>query len=721
MLGNQFLLGIASELVVDLFAGGGGASSGIEAAIGRHVDIAVNHNPDAISMHEANHPQTRHFLSDVWEVDPIEVCDGQPVGLLHASPDCTHHSQARGGQPRNAKIRALAWVVHRWAGRLSKRGLGPKLLTLENVEQMLQWSPLIAKRCAKTGRVVKLDGTVAEAGERVPVELQFLVPDPKRKGKTWGHFVEGLRRMGYAVQWRKIIAADFGAPTTRERLFMIARNDGEPIVWPDGSHAKKPAKGQRPWQSAASCIDWSLRCPSIFERDRPLADATMRRIAKGVRKYVLDAAEPFIVAIGQTGGNGDRVRSKADPLGTVVSKAEQCVVSPTIMPLTHQGGDRINDATAPLPTVTAAHRGELALSAATLVQTGYGERAGQSPRALDLQAPLGTVMAEGVKHAVVTPMLVQAAHGEGAGKTKRWGSGVNDIQGPAGTCTASGSGGQALAAATLVQMRFDHDGKPVDAPLPTITAGGQSKRPGGNNTLGLSSAVLVGVGGRAGQTEPRSAGEPSFTTTGKADAAVAAVFLAQANDGPSPSVGHPPTRPVSTITNSGSQQQLVAAMLSHAYSSNTCGGEGDPKQPAKTITTGGHHALVECTLSPEDEAGALRVAAFLMRYYGEGGQDNDARDPAATITTKDRLALVTVHIKGTPYVIVDIGLRMLQPRELYAAQGFPASYQIEHGHDGRRFTKSAQVRMCGNSVSPKPMEALIRANYSEQQTARRAA
>jgi DNA (cytosine-5)-methyltransferase 1 len=678
MLSKQLILPIADKLIVDLFAGGGGVSTGIERALGRHVDIAVNHNPDAISMHEANHPQTRHYLSDVWEVDPIEVVDGMPVGLLHLSPDCTHHSQARGGQPRSKKIRALAWVAHRWIGKLRKRGLGPDLATLENVEQMLQWSPLIAKRCAKTGRVIRLDGSVAPKGERTPLEQQFLVPDPKRKGHTWGHFVEGLRRMGGQVQWRKIVAADYGAHTTRERLFMIARFDGLPIVWPTPTHAKKPAKGLKRWGSAAACIDFTTPCPSIFTRPRPLADATLKRIAKGVRKYVLDAAEPFIVATGHTGFAKDRTNSAADPLSTVVSKAEHCLVAPTVMPLTHQGAVRVNDPTDPLRTITGANRGELALAAPTLVQTGYGERPSQEPRALDLQAPLGTVMAEGVKHA--------------------------------------------LAAATLVQFRFDHAGLPIDQPAPTITAGGTSKRPGGNNTLGLATALVVGVGGRAGQTEPRSANEPSFTTTGKADAAMAAVYLAQANDGPRPSVGHSVERPASTITNSGSQQQLVAALLSHAYTSNTCGGDGDPTQPAKTITAGGqHHGLVECTLSPEDEAGALRVAAFLMRYYGEGGQHGDLVEPASTITTKDRLALVTVHIQGTPYVIVDIGLRMLQPAELYRAQGFPADYIIDRGHDGRRFSKSAQVKMCGNSVSPPPMEALIRANYGQLQALRRAA
>lgn len=595
MTARQYILGLGHELVVDLFAGGGGASTGIEQALRRHVDIAINHDADAVALHEANHPQTRHYVSDVFDVDPLQATGGQAVGLLHASPDCTHHSQARGGQPRSRAIRSLSWVVHRWAGKVR-----PRVITLENVEQILQWSQLVAKRCPKTGRVLRLDGTVAPRGERTPIDQQFLVPDASRKGQNWEHFVAGLRRLGYTVQWRILVAADYGAPTTRRRLFLIARCDGLPITWPAPTHAKHPGPGRKRWRAAAECIDWSIPCPSIFERERPLAEATLRRIAKGVRKYVLDASKPFIVATGQQSGS-DRTRAADAPLSTVVSKAEHCLVSPT------------------------------------LVQAGYGEREGQQPRALDIEQPLGTVVAGGIKHAVAAAMLVQAGHGEGKDGSARWSYGANDIDGPMGTVTASG-GAQALGVAYLAQMNG---------------------------------------GGYTGS-------------------------------------GHAATEPMSTVTAAGSQQQLVAAMLIHAYSSNTCGGEGDLQQPAKTVTAGGqHHAVVECTLAPEHEAGALRVAAFLMRYYGQGGQDGDVAQPAATITTKDRLALVTVMVKGTPFVVLDIGLRMLQPRELYTAQGFPTSYVIDRRADGSTLPKSAQVRMCGNSVSLPPMAAIVRANYSD--------
>lgn len=550
------------ELIVDLFAGGGGLSSACEQALGRSPDIAINHNDDALSMHRANHPQTRHFVADVFEVCPRGATQGRPVGYLHLSPDCTHHSQAAGGQPRDERIRALTWVGCRWGGQ--KR---PRIITLENVRQILKWGPLVAKRDKATGRVLKRCGTVAEPGEHVARRDQFLVPDPKREGTTWRAFVRSLQAMGYVVEWRILCAADYGAGTTRERLFMVARCDGKPIVWPEPTHFKKPARGQKRWVSAAECIDWSIPCPSIFERAKPLAPATLRRIARGIQRFVLDSADPFIVNM----AHGGKLESVTDPVSTIA---------------TEKGGCR----------------------------------------------------------AVVAPSLVQVAHGEGKpGGVQRWGSGVRNALDPLGTATASGGGGYALMAASLVQ---------------------------------------TGYGEREGQA-PRSLDitEPLGTIVGTGKHAAACAYLMQANGGFNETPGHDPRRPVSTITNSGSQQQAVAAHLAQ--------------------------------LSPEHEAGALRVAAFLMQYYSEGGQWGGMRDPMNTVTTRDRLALVTVVLKGTPYLIVDIGLRMLTPRELYRAQGFPPDYQIEVGHDGRRFPKSAQVRMVGNSVSPHPAAALIAANCGD--------
>lgn len=535
------------EINVDLFAGGGGASTGIEMGLGRPVHIAINHNPAAISMHQANHPGALHLQTDVWTVDPVEVLAGRHIGWFHASPDCTHHSQAAGGQPRKKEIRDLSWVVVKWAG-IAK----PRIISLENVKQIRQWGPLIAKRCKVTGRVLRLDGSVAMPGDRVPRGEQFLVPDPKRKGTTWAKFQASLKTLGYVVEHRIIKACDFGAPTSRERLFMVARLDGHPITWPEPTHAAKPAKGQLPYRTAAECIDFSLPSQSIFERKKPLADATMRRIAKGIQREVLQKAKPFIV------------------------------------PIANWSRDALHPVDQPLNTVTAWPRGgSFAVASPSLIQVGYGERKGQQPRVPGVDKPLGTVVAGGGKHAIATAFLEQAN--------------------------------------------------------------------GGFNTM-----------------HSRGMDET-----------------------------------VSTVTNTGSQQRLVTANLVHMR--GNCDSR-DVEDPLKVISGGGKSALVELQLSPDMEDGALRCAAFLMKYHGIGENIIGMDEPVSTVTTKDRLALVTVWVGGDPYVIVDICLRMLQPHELYAAQGFPPNYIITHGHDGRKFTKSQQVHMCGNSVSPPPLAAIAKAN-----------
>jgi len=575
------------EIVVDFFAGGGGASEALRQALGRDPDVAVNHDPDAIAMHAANHPFTRHMEADVWTVDILREVGGRAVGWFHASPDCTHFSQAKGGQPRSKATRSLSWVVLKVAGTLARVGRAPRIISLENVEQILKWGPLVAKREKATGRVVKLDGTVAARGERVPVWEQCLVPDKKHAGRTWEHFVAALRTLGYIVEWRKLVAADYGAGTSRKRLFLVARRDGQPIVWPEPTHGPGRAS---PYVTAADCIDFAVPCPSIFERKKPLADATMRRIARGVKRYVLDAAEPFIVGVG--GRRGQTAESSVhEPGATTTAKYDAALVQPTLAPLltplTHQGERRIHPCSEGVPTITGANRGELALVAPTLVQTGYGERAGQAPRALDIQKPMGVAPAGGVKHATVMAFLEQANGGF-----------------------------------------YNGDGKAADAPM-------------------------------------------------------------------------------STVTGTGAQQRLVTANL--ATLRRNCDGRG-VDEPVGTLCAGAeHHAVVECTLSPEHEAGALRVAAFLINYYGNG-QALDLGEPVDTVTTRDRLALVTVWVKGSPYVIVDIGLRMLRREELFRAQGFPADYIIDRTADGRPLSISKSVRMVGNSVSPPPLRAIAEAN-----------
>ncbi|MFA1289929.1 DNA cytosine methyltransferase [Xanthomonas axonopodis pv. nakataecorchori] len=669
------------EIVVDLFAGGGGASEALKQALGVDPALAYNHDEWAIGMHAANHPLTIHHREDIWHADPRKDVAGRPIGWFHASPDCTHFSQAKGGQPRSHKTRALSWVALKWIGQLLRADLrdgtntAPRILSLENVWQILTWGPLVAKRCKVTGRVLKMDGTVAAPGERVPVANQQLVPDKRHSGRTWRQFVTALESKGYRVEWRKLTASDYGAGTSRERLFLIARRDGEPIAWPAPTHGTTP--GQRPRVRAADCLDFSLPCPSIFTRKRPLADATLRRIAKGVMRHVLQSADPFIVPATHQGS--DRVNDVQAPLPTITAahRGELMLVAPELAPFITEHSNASNQrtmradeplrticagvkgghfsavapvlakfrgesdgrpVTEPVPTITAgggakrpagaAHA--LGLIAPTLVQTGYGEREGQAPRALDLQQPLGTIVAGGVKHAIAAPCLVQMGHGEGKTPGKRFSHGINDIQGPIGTIVASG-GGQGVMTA----------------------------------------------------------------------------FLEQANGGFYEGGGRDARDPMSTITATGSQQQLATA---HLITMRKNAHGQDAAEPLGTVCAGAvHRGMIECTLSAEQQAGALQVAAFLVKYYGSGIAV-DLREPLDTATTRDRMALVTVTIQGTPYVIVDIGLRMLKPHELFRAQGFPTGYRITHTADGRAISTSAAVRMCGNSVSPPPLVALARAN-----------
>ncbi len=482
MLTPQYMLPLADELVVDNFAGFGGASTGIERAIGRPVDIAINHAPDALALHAANHPQTLHLCESVWDVDPREVAQGRRVGLAWFSPDCKHFSKAKGGKPVEKRIRGLAWVAVRWAGALKPTGQHPRVIVLENVEEFVTWGPLRA------------DGR----------------PDQAQAGREFNAFVNALRRLGYAVEWRELRACDYGAPTSRKRLFLIARCDGMPISWPAPTHARNPKRGSglQPWRTAAECVDWSIPCPSIFERARPLADATLRRVAAGIQRYVVDAAEPFIVRIGHTGhGDSGKTRGIHEPLSTVTSKAEHLLVAPT------------------------------------LVQTGYGEREGQAPRVPGLDKPLGTIMAGGAKHA------------------------------------------------------------------------------------------------------------------------------------------------------------LVAAFLAKHYTGVV---GSDLRMPIGTVTSVDHHSV---------------VAAFLVKFYGQGGQWSGLGEPMHTIPTRDRMGLVTVA--GEQYRIADIGLRMLQPRELARAQGFADSTLLDA--PGLKLSKAAQVRVIGNSVAPPVAEAVVRANYVEAMESRRAA
>lgn len=530
------------ELYVDNFAGGGGASTGIELAIGRPVDIAINHDIDAIRMHEVNHPHTRHYCESVWDIDPVKVTEGRPVGLAWFSPDCKHFSKARGGTPVNKNIRGLAWVALRWAATVK-----PRVIVLENVEEFTTWGPVI------TGA----DGSS--------------YPCPNRKGKTFRSFVNALQRQGYDVDHRELRASDYGTPTIRKRLFLIARRDGQPIVWPAPTHGQ----GLLPHRTAAECIDWSQPCPSIFERRRPLADATLRRIAAGIMRFVVNNPEPFIVKVNH-GYDYFRGQQLQEPLQTITSKLGSGLVQPILAPLITEHANasvqRNMPAAAPLRTICAQVKGgHFAVVAPTLVQVGYGERKGQAPRAPGLDKPLGTVVAGGGKHALVAAFL--AKHYTGVVGA--------DLRQPTPTVTTVDH--NALVTSHLVKLRNNQFGHDIRDPAPTITAGG--------------------------------------THVGE-------------------------------------------------------------------------------------------VRAFLVKYYSEGGQWQGLDEPMHTIPTHDRIGLVMV--KGEPYQIVDIGMRMLTPRELFKAQGFPDDYVIEHDGHGKAFTKAAQVARCGNSVCPPLAAAIVRANMSEQ-------
>jgi DNA (cytosine-5)-methyltransferase 1 len=392
--------GVEDELIIDNFAGGGGASLGIELAVGRSPDYAINHDVEAVALHQANHPDTVHFKTDVWEIDPTVLCAGRPVGLAWFSPNCQHFSKAKGGKPLNKRIRGLAWVVTRWA-----RAVKPRVIILENVEEFQTWGPL-----GKDGR-----------------------PCKARKGFTFRRWWRQLEGCGYRVESRELKACDYGVPTSRKRLFIIARSDGKPIVWPEPTHGP----GRLPYRTAAECIDWSLECPSVFGRKRPLAEKTLRRIARGIERYVLDAKQPFLIPTTHAGdvrvhavsepvrtitgahrgehalvaaalakyygtGVGQALES---PLGTVTTKDRFALLAPTMVrtDMHLSNATCAFDAREPINTITTA--GGFALAAATLIQTGYGERPGQEPRVPGLDKPLGTVVACGQKHAVVAASL----------------------------------------------------------------------------------------------------------------------------------------------------------------------------------------------------------------------------------------------------------------------------------------------------------------------------
>jgi DNA (cytosine-5)-methyltransferase 1 len=652
-------LDLGNELIIDNFAGGGGTSTGLEQAFGRPVDIAINHDPEALAMHAANHPHTTHLCESVWDVDPIKVTNNRPVGLVWLSPDCKHFSKAKGGKPVEKRIRGLAWVTLRWAAKCK-----PRVIMLENVEEFKTWGPLL----------VEADGSAK--------------PDPAKKGKTFDSFIRQLRAHGYTVDYREMRGCDHDTPTIRKRFFLVARRDGIAIKWPEPTHGAPDSIGVRagkllPYRTAAECIDFSLPCPSIFERDRPLAPATLRRIAKGIMRYVVDAPDPFIVGAGGPARAGEP-RPTARPFGTLLARNDSYFCAPTIVPVTHQGGDRTESIGEPFRTITGAHRGEKALGVATLVQVGYGEREGQAPRALDIEKPLGTVVGES-KHALVSAVLVDAAHGEiSPGGVKRWGTGAHDVEAPLGTVTASGN--KAVATAFLAKHYTGVVGSDLADPIGTITACDHHS---------LVTAFLTEHANASNQ-RVMPADEPLRTICAQVKGGHFSMVSAHIQRDMGASVGHAADAPLGTVTaGGGGKSALVTSNMIKLRGTSTAAGTDEP---LGTVSAGGqHHA---------------EVRAFLLSYYGTD-QAPEIDGPLATVTSRDRFGLVTIH--GQDYQIVDIGLRMLQPRELFRAQGFPDDYIIgDDPAQGLKLTKSAQVRMCGNSVCPPMAKALILANFAHE-------
>ena len=543
---------INGELIVDNFAGGGGASTGIELATGYSVDIAINHDPEAIKMHKANHPNTKHYCENVWEVDPVKACNGHPVALAWFSPDCKHFSKAKGGKPKDKNIRGLAWVACRWAGLVR-----PRVIMLENVEEFKTWGPL-------------------NRGHH---------PIKSKQGKTFERFVQQLTDLGYKVEFRELVAADYGAPTMRKRFFMIARCDGKPIVWPEPTHGPADSKTVKagllkPYVGAYTQIDFSRPCPSIFDTSeeikekygiravRPLAPKTMERIARGLKKFVLDNPEPFII---------------------------QC---------NHGGERRPNDIRDPMPTITGKH--------------GYG---------------------------IVEPTLAPYM-------------GTNTTNHPGGNCKN---------------------------PIHTITTGNQQC---------LISPTLIQYHSETAQGEVRgqTIKDPIMTVDGSNRYGLVTSFLHKYYDGGYKGAGESMDKPLPTVT-AWDHNSVVTANL--IQMNNHCDGR-DIREPIPTITAGDGHFG--------------EVRAFLIKYYGEGtGQD--IKEPLDTITSRDRFGLVTIN--GVDYQIVDIGLRMLEPRELYGCQGFPDDYIIDHDYTGKTYPRSEQVRRCGNAVCPPIPAALVKANLPE--------
>ena len=619
------------EIFVDNFAGGGGASTGIEIGLGVTVAAAINHDPAAILMHKTNHPYTEHYQASVWDIDPREVCRGRPVAGAWFSPDCKHFSKAKGAALVNREIRGLAWITLRWAALVR-----PRVIMLENVEEFQTWGPV------RKGKPVK-----------------------KLAGTTFRKFISQLRDLGYVVEYRELVAADLGAPTTRKRFVLIARCDGRPIVWPERTHAPRDSEEVRsgrlkPWRSAEEIIDWSLPCPSIFESKaeilekyglkavRPLADNTMRRIIRGVDKFTIRSGEPFIVptGYGERKGQAPRVHDIEEPLPTVVGSGKHNLCKPMLAPLT-----------------------------VTNTSHSVGAPAGE---------PVHTVTTAG-NQMLVTPYLAECNHAGGGH--------IADPREPHKTITAKHTGG--IVAPSLIQYHTEQTegvrASGLGVPINTVDA---------SNRYGLACANLVEyyTGGR-----PLDVTDPMHTVTSHDREAVVAAHVAKYYGGV---VGEKMEEPLPTVT--AIDHNAVCAAHVVKFKGDNLG--SDPAEPMQTVTAsagrnracgGGTFALCKVWLCKTRDSGLHRwpeVRTLLNRYCGYTLAEDE---------------LLLLEIGGAFYYIADIGLRMLSPRELYNAMGFPPDYIIDRDYTGKPYPKNEQVARCGNAVCPPLAAAVARANFPE--------
>ncbi|ECL5249541.1 DNA cytosine methyltransferase [Salmonella enterica] len=688
------------EIIVDNFAGGGGASTGIEMAIGRSVDIAINHDENAVAMHTTNHPDTLHYCESVYEVRPKVATAGRPVALAWFSPDCRHFSKAKGAKPVEKAIRGLAWVVLRWG-----LDVGPRVMKLENVEEFKTWGPLLAGEMrpdpARAGETFEAFVGMLTTG--IPANhpaleecCEFL--NISLDSEDAARLVKGL---GYVVEYRELRACDYGAPTIRKRFFMVMRRDGKPIVWPEPTHGDpKSAAVQSgrlaPWRTAAECIDWTIPAPSIFGRKKPLAENTLKRIARGIQRFVINNASPFIVKCNHTSTKTSydcfRGQGLQEPLQTITKKHGYAVAVPHLTKFrTGAMGQNVTD---PAPTITAGtstrpggngHALGIVEAALTPFLAGNGGSEYQAkPRPLD--KPAHTILKQS-RACLIAPVI-----------TRQFGASIGHrADEPGATVTAGGGGKSQLTTATLIQMGYgERPGQEprvlrLDNPLGTVTAGG--------NKFATVSAFLAKHYGGNYSGPGVGLDEPVHSVTTVDHHAVVAAHLMVNN------TGHPGgtlDNPAHTLTTGNHH----AAITSHLVKLRGTCRDGQPtSEPMPTVTAGGLHiGEVKTTLAVDeyDEHRAQQTLEFLREYCGE-----------------DCDGLVTVE--GITYRIVDIGMRMLQPHELYRAQGFPEWYIIDQDYRGKKYAKDKQVARCGNAVPPPFAEALVRANLPELCVSREAA